>query len=41
VITDLCKPDALEPVDIPKIIATAREAEPKLRQLIIRFLEQT
>ncbi len=40
VITDLCKPDALQPVDIPRIIAIAREAEPKLRQLIIRFLEQ-
>jgi purine-nucleoside phosphorylase len=40
VITDICKPDALEPIDIPRIIATAREAEPRLRQLIISFLEQ-
>jgi purine-nucleoside phosphorylase len=40
VVTDLCRPDALEPVDIPKIIATAKEAEPRLRELIVRFLEQ-
>jgi len=40
VITDRCLPDALEPVDIPKIIATANAAEPKLRQLIVDFLEQ-
>ena len=40
VITDLCMPDALEPADIPKIIATAKSVEPKLRQLIIDFLEQ-
>jgi purine-nucleoside phosphorylase len=40
VVTDLCPPDALEPVDIPKIIAVAREAEPKLRKLVVSFLEQ-
>lgn len=40
VVTDLCRPDALEAVDIPKIIATAKEAEPKLRKLIIAFLQQ-
>jgi purine-nucleoside phosphorylase len=40
VVTDLCKPDALEPIDIPRIIAIAKEAEPKLRRLIISFLEQ-
>jgi purine-nucleoside phosphorylase len=40
VVTDLCRPDALEPVDIPKIIAVAGEAEPKLRKLVISFLEQ-
>jgi len=40
VVTDLCKPDALEPVDIPRIIATAGAVEPKLRSLIVAFLEQ-
>ena len=34
VITDECLPDALAPVEIEKIIATANEAEPKLRQLV-------
>lgn len=40
VVTDLCKPDALEPADIPKIIATAQATEPKLRKLLVRFLEK-
>lgn len=40
VVTDLCRPDALEAVDIPRIIATAKQTEPKLRQLIISYLEQ-
>lgn len=34
VITDSCLPDALEPADVPSIIATAMEAEPKLTRLI-------
>jgi len=34
IITDQCLPDALEPVDVPAIIATAMEAEPKLTSLI-------
>jgi purine-nucleoside phosphorylase len=34
VITDQCLPDALEPVDIVKIIDTAKRAEPKLSKLI-------
>lgn len=34
VITDQCLPDALEPVDIKKIIETAKGAEPKLLTLI-------
>lgn len=33
IITDLCTPEALSPVDIAQIIATAGEAEPKLVQL--------
>jgi len=40
VVTDLCRPDALEPADIPKIIATAKSAEPKLRKLVIHYLEK-
>jgi purine-nucleoside phosphorylase len=40
IVTDLCRPDALEPADIPKIIATAKETEPKLRKLILKFLQK-
>jgi purine-nucleoside phosphorylase len=39
VITDVCLPDALEPVSLPEIIATANEAEPKLRLLVRRVVE--
>ena len=34
IITDACLPDALEPVDVPRIIETARRAEPTLTGLI-------
>jgi purine-nucleoside phosphorylase len=34
IVTDLCFPDSLEPADVQKIIATANEAEPKLRTLV-------
>jgi len=34
IITDQCLPDALEPVDVPAIIATAMKAEPRLTALI-------
>ncbi len=34
IITDQCLPDALEPADIPSIIATATEAEPRLARVI-------
>lgn len=34
IVTDMCLPDALEPADVPKIIATANAAEPKLRTLV-------
>jgi purine-nucleoside phosphorylase len=34
IVTDLCLPDALEPADVPKIIAIANEAEPRLRTLV-------
>lgn len=40
IVTDLCRPDALEAADIPKIIATAKTSEPKLRKLIIAYLEK-
>ena len=34
VVTDLCLPDALEPVDVPKILATAAKAAPLLSRLV-------
>jgi purine-nucleoside phosphorylase len=39
VVTDQCLPDALEPADVSQIIAIANQTEPKLRQLLVRFLE--
>ncbi len=39
VITDACLPDALEPVDIEKIIRIAGSAEPKLMKLMMRVVE--
>lgn len=38
VITDLCFPDALHPVNIETILATAAEAEPKLRKIVAGVL---
>ena len=40
VITDACLPDALERIDIKKIIATATKAEPKLVKLIKKVLTE-
>lgn len=40
IITDQCLPDALEPADIERIIATARRAEPSLTRLITRLVER-
>jgi purine-nucleoside phosphorylase len=40
IITDQCLPDALEPADIGRIIATAREAEPTLTELVTGVLER-
>ncbi len=34
IVTDLCLPDALEPVKIEEILAVAREAEGKLRRIV-------
>ena len=39
IVTDLCLPDALEPVVIAEILAVAREAEGKLRTIVRRVLE--
>lgn len=39
VITDACFPDALEPVDIQKIIKTANDAEPKLTLIMKKVIE--
>lgn len=40
VITDMCLPDALEPVSLADIIATANTAEKKLRTLVRRLVQQ-
>ncbi len=40
IITDQCLPDALEPASIDRIIETARGAEPSLRRLVARVVEQ-
>jgi purine-nucleoside phosphorylase len=40
IVTDLCLPDALEPVKIEHILAVAAEAEGKLRTVVKRVLEQ-
>jgi purine-nucleoside phosphorylase len=40
IITDQCLPDALEPADIGRIIATARRAEPSLTRLIGAVVER-
>jgi purine-nucleoside phosphorylase len=40
VITDECFPDALAPVNIEKIIATASEAEPKLTGIVSTCIER-
>lgn len=39
IVTDLCFPDALEPTDIRRIIATAAAAEPKLGKIVLGVLE--
>jgi purine-nucleoside phosphorylase len=39
-ITDICLPDALEPVDIEEIIRVASEAEPLLSRLLARLIER-
>jgi purine-nucleoside phosphorylase len=38
IITDICIPDQLTPVDVSEIIAVAHEAEPRLRTLVLGVL---
>ena len=40
IITDECFPDALEPADVERIIATAQKAEPDLTRLVTGVLER-
>jgi purine-nucleoside phosphorylase len=40
IVTDLCLPDALKPANIEEILATAAEAEPKLRKIVLGVLAQ-
>ncbi len=40
IVTDLCLPDALEPVNLEQILAVAREAEGKLRRIVLRMVER-
>jgi purine-nucleoside phosphorylase len=40
IITDQCLPDALEPANIERIIATANRAEPQLARLITTLVER-
>jgi len=40
VVTDTCFPDALEPVDVPKILANAAKAEPVLTKLVTRVIKR-
>jgi purine-nucleoside phosphorylase len=40
IVTDLCLPDALEPVKIEEILATARAAEAKLRTIVRRVISE-
>jgi purine-nucleoside phosphorylase len=36
----MCLPDAIEPADVAKIIATANAAEPKLTKLVLGVLAE-
>jgi len=40
IITDMCIPDALEPVDVGRIIATAKSAEPKLTAVVTGVIQR-
>jgi purine-nucleoside phosphorylase len=38
IVSDMCLPDALKPVNVEEILATANAAEPKLRTIILGIL---
>jgi purine-nucleoside phosphorylase len=40
IVTDICIPETLRPVDIQEIIATANEAEPRMTKLLRRFVSK-
>ena len=40
VVTDTCFPDALEPINVAKILAAAAQAEPLLTRLVTRVVER-
>jgi purine-nucleoside phosphorylase len=40
IVTDVCIPETLTPVDIKEIIHTANEAEPRMTRLLRRFVSQ-
>ena len=40
IVTDQCLPDALEPADLDRIIATANRAEPNLTRLVTTLVER-
>jgi purine-nucleoside phosphorylase len=40
IVTDMCLPDALQPVSLPEIIETAKHAEVKLRTLVRKVVEK-
>ncbi len=40
IITDVCFPDALEPIDVTKIIATANSAEPKMTTIFKKVIKE-
>ncbi len=40
IVTDMCLPDALQPVSIDEILAVAREAEGSLRKIVLTLFDQ-
>jgi len=40
IVTDICLPDALQPVSLQEILAVAASAEPKLRKIVLGVLEE-
>lgn len=40
IVTDICIPETLQPVNIQEIIATANEAEPRMTRLLRRFVSR-